>query len=277
MPGESPPVRALLIDGVPARGSELGDPALAAAYAYRPTSGRTRTRANMVATLDGAAVGADGRSGSINTGADRKVFALLRALADVILVGAGTARVERYRRPDRPEPRWARLREGRTPAPAIAVVSASGRLPDRLGVTGASASPERPFAGRASTVRGDAFLITCQAADPPELARASKALGPDRVLLCGTTRVRLDVALERLADLGLCDVLCEGGPHLLAELTAAGLLDELCLTIAPTLLGGPAPRILGPDAARHGAASTPMLPYTLLESDATLLGRWVRG
>ena len=78
----------------------LDDDALAALYGYPHgvAAERPWVRANFVSTLDGAATGPDGRSGSINTGADREVFALLRALADVVVVGAGTARAEGYRR-----------------------------------------------------------------------------------------------------------------------------------------------------------------------------------
>ena len=78
----------------PGRGGAMDSEALALAYAYpQLCAEQTWVRANFVSTLDGAATGADGRSGSINTGADREVFALLRALSDVVLVGAGTARV----------------------------------------------------------------------------------------------------------------------------------------------------------------------------------------
>src|SRR5215831_3916491 len=81
-------------------------------------------RANMVTSLDGAATLA-GRTGGLSGQADQQVFALLRALADVILVGAGTARVEGYRpvRPRHEGVRWAWLRAGRTPSPPIAVVT----------------------------------------------------------------------------------------------------------------------------------------------------------
>lgn len=82
----------------------------------------------MVATVDGSAVGADGLSGSINTGADHRVFALLRAWADVILVGAGTVTAEGYAAPQT-EPAWSRLRDGRPTHPAMAVV-ANHSLPD---------------------------------------------------------------------------------------------------------------------------------------------------
>src|SRR5215472_745909 len=110
-------------------GSALDDAALAALYRF-PDLGAPPARwlrANMVASLDGAAT-LDGRSGGLSNEADQQVFALLRAHADVILVGAGTARAERYA-PVRPESegvRWAWLRDGRALSPPIAVVT--GRL-----------------------------------------------------------------------------------------------------------------------------------------------------
>src|SRR5215469_1486762 len=107
-------------------GSALDDAALAALYNY-PDLGAPPARwlrANMVASLDGAAT-VDGRSGGLSNEADQQVFALLRAQADVILVGAGTARAEHYA-PVRPESeglRWAWLRDRRPPSAPIAVVT----------------------------------------------------------------------------------------------------------------------------------------------------------
>lgn len=88
----------------------------------------------MVATVDGSAVGADGLSGSINTGADHRVFALLRAWADVILVGAGTVAAEGYAAPQT-EPTWSGLRSGRPAHPAMAVVTNRG-LPEGFDTSG---------------------------------------------------------------------------------------------------------------------------------------------
>ena len=49
---------------------------------------------------------------------------------------------------------------------------------------------------------------------------------------------------DELAGLGLTQILCEGGPHLFGALHEAGLVDELCLTLAPCLVGGDAGRIM---------------------------------
>src|SRR6476619_5171119 len=107
-------------------GSALDDAALAALYRYPDMASPPVRwlRANMVASLDGAAT-VDGRSGGLSDEADQQIFAMLRAHADVILVGAGTARAEGYG-PVRPESeglRWAWLRDGRTPSPPIAVIT----------------------------------------------------------------------------------------------------------------------------------------------------------
>ena len=127
-------MRVLLADGDlgrwgPGHAGGMDSAGLAVAYAYPVlAAGQVWVRANFISTLDGAATGDDGRSGSINTGADRDVFALLRALSDVILIGAGTARVEGYRRATVQAPRL-HLRQGRPAHPTIAVFSRSGDVP----------------------------------------------------------------------------------------------------------------------------------------------------
>ena len=85
-------------------------------------------RANMVATADGAA-SLNGVTQGISSDTDRRVFALLRTLCDVILVGASTVREEKYK-PARPQELWSHLRDGRPPTPPYAARSAS-RARDR--------------------------------------------------------------------------------------------------------------------------------------------------
>jgi len=230
---------------------------LALAYAYPTLSGPdTWVRANFVSTLDGAATGDDGRSGSINTGADRDVFALLRALADVILIGAGTARVEGYRRAVVRAP-WLTLREGRPPHPTMAVVSRSGDIP--------------PLLSQAREDAGEVLLITCMGAGAEAIDVARDTLGREQVIVEGDESVDLGAAVDALSARGLGRVLCEGGPHLMRDLTASGRLDELCLTIAPTLVAGDHTRI-----AAGASVSANLLPRLLIESDGTILGRWSR-
>src|SRR5580693_9934714 len=102
----------------PSPGGELDLPGLAEAYAY-PCE--RWLRANFVASADGAAY-IDGVSGGLSSAGDKQVFGILRVLADVVLAGAGTARVEEYK-PARRRPSLAALREGRPETPPIALVT----------------------------------------------------------------------------------------------------------------------------------------------------------
>ncbi|HEX6248606.1 MAG TPA: dihydrofolate reductase family protein [Nocardioidaceae bacterium] len=235
----------------------VDDETLARLYAY-PDVDRW-LRANMVGTLDGAATGADGKTGSINNEADHVVFTLLRTLADVIVVGAGTARSEGYGRPRPVRGERAVLREGRAPAPALAVVSRTANLPPRV-----TLPDEHEGAG-------EVLLVTCGLADEAAVAAAREALGPEQVLVLGDDEVDLVAMAEQLAARGMSRMLTEGGPRLLRDLAAAGVLDEVCLTVVPRLIAGEHPRILTGDGVDVSLA-----PRLLLEADGTLLGRWQR-
>jgi riboflavin biosynthesis pyrimidine reductase len=228
------------------------DPDLAALYAY-PDG--LWLRANMVSTADGAA-SLDGVTQGISSAADRRVFALLRTLCDVILVGASTVREEKYK-PARPRELWSHLRDGRPPTPPIAVVTR------RLDL-----DPESPLI---SAAPAHARTIVITAARAPADRRAALARHAD-VVVAGDETVDLKAALDALAARGQRRMLAEGGPYLLAQLLEGGLLDELCLTIAPLMAGPGAPRIVaGPPAA------SPARPLTLahiLEDDGFLLSRY---
>jgi riboflavin biosynthesis pyrimidine reductase len=234
------------------RYSELDDSALAELYGY--PAGKRTLRANMVTSADGAATLA-GASAGLSSAADRHVFALNRTLADVILVGASTARIERYA-PVRIRELWRHLREGRTPTPPIAVVTSLRDL-----------DPANPLIADAPAHARTIIITTGQA---PAEARARMAEHAD-VIVAGETTVDLSAAVTALADRGLQRILAEGGPGILAQLVAADLLDELCLTIGPLLAGPGAPRIL---------TGTPMpqaLPLSLahvIEDNSFLLCRY---
>ncbi|MFF3330875.1 pyrimidine reductase family protein [Streptomyces sp. NPDC002888] len=206
---------------------------LAAAYAYPeagPGGREPWLRANMVSTLDGAAQH-DGRSHLISSTADMRIFGTLRGLADVVVAGAETVRQEGYR-PARVRAEFAELREaaGQAPAPAIAVVSASLELDFTLPLF---TSPVTPT-----------LVLTGAAASPDRIATAEKAGA--RVVIAGDgVGVEPARAVRALADLGHTRLLTEGGPRLLGQFVAAGVLDELCLTIAPLLSAGDAQRIAG--------------------------------
>jgi riboflavin biosynthesis pyrimidine reductase len=231
--------------------------ALAMAYAYPELlPEQSWVRANFISTLDGAAAGDDGRSSSINTGGDRDVFRLLRALCDVILVGAGTARVEGYRRATVRDP-WSYLRHARPAHPTMAVVSRSADIP--------------PMLSQARESSGEVLLVTCGRAGAEAVDLARETLGEDQVIVEGEETVDLAAAMGSLVVRGLPRILCEGGPHLMGDLAAAGCLDELCLSIAPLLVGADHPRITaGP------ALTANLVPRLLIESEGTLIGRWVR-
>ena len=121
-------------------------------------------------------------------------------------------------------------------------------------------------------------------ADPPLVVtgtagarRAADDVGPERVLVvpgaADPATPDLRAALDALADRGLRHVLAEGGPSLLADLLAADLVDELCLTTSPLLVGGGAPRVTAGGA--HLPAPRPArVRHLLAAPDGTLLTCW---
>ncbi len=198
----------------------LGDDDLEAAYAY--PAERTWTRLNFVVSADGGTTDPGGRADGLSSPGDQRVFHLLRSLADVIVVGAGTARTEGYARV-RPGEVDADLRArlGLAPLPPIVVVSRSLDLPADL--------LQGP-AGTAGTI------VATSASAPSDRVAAVRARA--EVVVCGEAVVDLGALREELATRGLRRILCEGGPELAGALAAARLLDELCLTVSPLLLAG---------------------------------------
>jgi riboflavin-specific deaminase-like protein len=192
---------------------------LATAYPW-PAGGWVR--AMMAMSLDGAAVGPDGRSRSISSAADRILLSELRRLSDVVLVGASTIRSERYG-PMIAAPAQASARSalGLAPAPALAVVSASLDLPWQ----------EAMF--HESTIRP--IVITTESADKASLLIAERHA--QVVRLPGET-VDLRAMLTKLRELGLNRIVCEGGPRLLARMMASDLINEVDITISPVFTGG---------------------------------------
>jgi riboflavin biosynthesis pyrimidine reductase len=227
------------------------------AYRYPPISDRAYVRATMVTTLDGAAWGPDGRSGSISARADRETFAVMRGLADVILVGAGTVRAEVYR----PAITTTdlvdhRVTAGQQPDPVIAVVSRALDL-----------DPAAPL----FTEAAEPTIVITTERSPVDRRDVLSELA--RVVVTGTDDIDVDRALGALANFGLLRVMCEGGPTLLAHMAAVGRIDELCLTVTPLLAGGHAPRIVDGAPSLTGQA---MSLAHILEEDGMLLTRWVR-
>ncbi|WP_101835055.1 pyrimidine reductase family protein [Frankia canadensis] len=202
-------------------GQEPGDEAdLDAAYAYPAEAAHTSyVRSNFVGAVDGAAE-VDGRSGPLGGEADLRVFRTLRWLSDVVLVGAGTARHENYGPVIVPPERRERRRAaGLAEVPPVAVVTASAGLDPAARLFDAEVRP---------------LVLTCDAASPARRAALAEVA---EVVVCGDAAVDMPRALAALAARGLTRVLTEGGPMLHAQLGGAGLLDELCLTVAPLLAG----------------------------------------
>ena len=245
-------------DAAGAAGTRLGEDDLRELYAW-PTDDRPWLRANMVASVDGMARGTDGRSGSMSGHADKLVFAMLRQTADAVLVGSGTAIAEDYG-PVSVRAAWApwRVEAGQAPAPQIVVVTNSARMDPSA----------RLFGGP----RGSVLVVAGGDADPARVA-ALRAVA--EVVTVATPRIDARGLPGLLAERGLRRVLTEGGPTLLGEL--AGMLDDLCLTTAPLLLGGaqpgrPAPDLLG-GAQLPGDRRAAALEH-LIHAEGALLGRW---
>lgn len=180
-------------------------------------AGSPGVRAGFVVTTDGG-VALDGGSRGLQTPADEVVFHALRAVADAVVVGAGTARSEDYG-PIRPRPAGAawRAARGMPGRPPLVLVSRTLRLEPT----------DRCFTG-------PAVVVTCAAADAGR--REALAAVAD-VVVAGEDDVDLASAVDQLSERGLRHLLCEGGPSLLTTLLTADLVDELCLTLTPLLLG----------------------------------------
>jgi riboflavin biosynthesis pyrimidine reductase len=214
--------------------TDLDPSQLAAAYADARRArhgGRPWVMVNMIASADGSTT-VEGLSGGLGGPGDRAVFSVLRALADVVLVGASTVRAEHYGPP-------------RKSGQKVAVVSRSAQLDWTADLftsgAGIAVLPEDGDAVPVPTIRG------------------------------GRGDVDLAAVLRQLDGRV---VLAEGGPTLNGQLAAAGLIDELCVTVAPRLLGGGAKRIVvGPAAAEP----TTLELAHLLEEDGFLFCRYVRG
>ena len=219
--------------------ADLDEDAIFAAYAY--PADRGWVRANMVASVDGAASAA-GRSAGLSSRPDKRVFRVLRGLADVVLVGAGTVRAEGYAavlpKETYPERRAA---AGQAPTATLAVVSRGLDLD--LG--------SALFTGSART------LVVTSAMT--ESARVAQVREVADVVVVGDDEVDLSAAVDALSGRGLRRVLCEGGPGLLRDVAASGRLDELCLTVSPQLRGGDAARVL------HGAELAPPVRLELAQ------------
>ena len=238
---------------------ELDGGELADLYGYPAERDGAWLRANFIASLDGGAT-FGGTTGQLGGPGDRAVFSVLRELADVILVGAGTVRAEGYAgaRPTVPQ-RQQRQARGQSEVPQLAIVTKSGQLERDMPVFTRTEVPPLvcTCAAAADQTRrglaGLADVIDCSADDPAQVDAAT--------------------LLAVLADRGLHRVLTEGGPTLFSSFVESDLLDELCLTIAPCLVGGQAGRIAtGPGQVLTGMRCA----HILTDEDGYLYTRYVK-
>jgi riboflavin biosynthesis pyrimidine reductase len=233
------------------------DPAQAYADDIRgPVGSRPWVLVNMIASVDGATA-VESRSGSLGGPADKAVFRAIRAVADVVLVAAGTARAERYRAPALPDDlRAARRRRGQPELPRLAVVSGRLDLDDILEAF--DPSGPRPI------------VVTATDADEDRRRRVERRA---EIVGCGTASVDLGAALSVLRDRYAAGVVAvEGGPSLNGALAAADLIDELCLSLAPALVAGDSHRIVRATPPRW----TPLALARILEDDGYLFLRFTR-
>ena len=198
---------------------------------------RPAVRLNMISSVDGATA-LDGVSGDLGGSADRRVFVVLRSLADIVLVAAGTVRAENY---------------GPATVP-IAVVTRTADL-----------DWHSPFFTEAK-VRP--IILTVDGAPAENLQYATEVAD---VILVGAGGVDFVRALDELGARGHRHVLAEGGPTLNGHLARAGLIDELCLTLSPKLVAGSAKRIIAASALPAPAA---LELRSVLEDDGYLFLRY---
>ncbi len=193
-------------------------------------------RINMIASINGSAVGTDGSSDTLTGGNDRRIMGVIRTHADVVVVGARTVRREGLS-----SPRRARL----------AIVTRSGdltghRLDESASVPlivcppDATSTVEEQLAG----IEHEIIELSSDAIDPREIVTA-------------------------LDGRGLRSIVCEGGPSLAAAFLDAGVVDELCMTTSPKLRSPGVPML-----ARVGAMLDTHLIHLLVDDDSYLYARW---
>jgi riboflavin biosynthesis pyrimidine reductase len=213
------------------------DERLAAFYAYPENIDGCWVRANMISSLDGGATD-DGKAGGLAGAGDRALFARMRQEADVVLVGASTVRIENYSGAQMSlAQRRERQSRGQAELPPIAVVTHSADFEHDAKIFTRTEVPP--------------LIMTCR--DAADEARGRLGSLAEVIDASGdhTDRVDPTVVLKIFAERGLRRVLSEGGPSLISLLLEHDLLDELCVTIAPILVGGPARRIATGSAESH--------------------------
>lgn len=238
-------------------GTDLDDRLLRRAYAYPSPLTRPWIRVNFVSSIDGA-VSADGVSAGLGTPADKRVFEVLRAAADAVVVGAGTVRSENYGGVSLPASvRARRTASAQAPVPPIVVVTASASLdPDSRLFTDTEVAP---------------MIITSVSAPADARRRLEEAGG--LVVALETESVTTAGVKAALDAAGYRRILLEGGPGLFGTFLDDDAVDEVCLTTSPMVVGGSAGRI---SHSRAASMHTMTRAHVVADDDGTLLTRWVR-
>lgn len=249
-------MRALIPDVI----EDLTDADLTHVYAWPEDRQTSWLRMNFASSIDGAVTDSDGLSAGVSSSDDKRVFALLRATCDAVLVGAGTARAEGYGPVTiRDSMQPLRRKLGLSSPPRLVIISNSAELdPDSA-----------PFAEADPSAR--TIVVTSESADPERVA-ALRQVG--EVVQTGDDNVNLADVRKLLGALGLFRLLCEGGPTLFGSMLTAGIVDDLCLTTSPLIAGQSAENrttLTGHEAlpATHDARLA-----SLVQAQNSLLARW---
>ena len=210
---------------------------------YAPPAA-TWTRLNLITAVSGDAAGSDGTSETLSNPTDRTILAAIRAVADGVVVGAASVRAEGYR-----VPKTSRL----------VVVTSSGDL------SGHRMAPEA--AERVVVVCPEAAVAEVRRTLGGDVARAAT------VLTCADESRRLEPAavLDRLHAHGLLSLVCEGGPSLAGQFLHDGLVDELCLSTSPIVIGSGLP-VFGRERFDPSRLT---LSQLLMDEQSALYARWL--
>ncbi|MFI6870875.1 pyrimidine reductase family protein [Nocardia sp. NPDC050406] len=233
----------------------LTDDELAALYEY-PANSEPWVRANFVVSIDGA-ISTNGSSVGLTTPLDQKVLKLLRDLSDVVLVGANTIRVEDYIGIKVSEAgSRRRTNRGLSPVPPLAVVSGRADIdPQSRLLTNTTVPP---------------IILTTSTA--PTVAKRNLTTAGAQVIELGPGPIETTAIIDTLSSLGMTKILCEGGPNLTGQLVADHLLNEMCVTTAPTMICGNAQRITHLD--RHANLKM-RCKHIIFDPDGAQLARWI--
>lgn len=205
---------------------------------YRPPRPRW-LRLNFITSVNGSVAGVDGTSESLTNRTDRRILGAIRRAADVVLVGASSVRTEGYFLP--------------RSAP-LAILTGSGDLTGHR--IPADVAPGR-------------VIVLCPPAAVAAVHSSLGAVAIDVLELAGPP-IDPGSAVAALHHRGYDSIVCEGGPSLAAQLLAADLVDELCLSMSPQIVPLSAGIVPGLVTGKHLS-----LEHLLLDEESTLYARWV--